>query len=116
MSSKIVRPTGVRRGQIWWVDFNPVKGSEQGDLRPAVVVSPDAANREDGNHTVVVVPITSKGQAYPDRIPVDSGGVKGFALIGHIRVLDKSRLERQPTQLDPAELQTILTTLQNFFK
>jgi mRNA interferase MazF len=46
----------VRRGEIYWVDFSPVKGSEQGGIRPALVVQNDIGNRF--SPTTVVVAIT----------------------------------------------------------
>ncbi|HZV50232.1 MAG TPA: type II toxin-antitoxin system PemK/MazF family toxin [Candidatus Dormibacteraeota bacterium] len=52
----------MRRGDIYWVDFEPVRGSEVNKRRPAVVVSNDAANRaaeRRGTGLVTVVPITS---------------------------------------------------------
>ena len=47
----------VKRGEIYWVEFDPVKGSEQGGLRPALVVQNDIGNRY--SPTTVVVAITS---------------------------------------------------------
>ncbi|WP_248958018.1 type II toxin-antitoxin system PemK/MazF family toxin [Sphaerisporangium perillae] len=52
----------MRRGDLYWVDFDPVKGSEANKTRPAVLVSNDAANRaatRNGRGVVTVVPITS---------------------------------------------------------
>jgi mRNA interferase MazF len=46
----------VKRGEIYWVEFDPVKGSEQGGLRPALVVQNDVGNRH--SPTTVVVAIT----------------------------------------------------------
>jgi len=46
----------VKRGEIYWVEFDPVKGSEQGGLRPALIVQQDIGNRY--SPTTVVVPIT----------------------------------------------------------
>ena len=46
----------IRRGEIYWVEFDPVKGSEQGGLRPAVVVQNDVGNRY--SPTIVVAAIT----------------------------------------------------------
>ncbi len=48
----------LRRGEIYWVDFEHVKGSEQGGLRPALVVQQDLGNRN--SPTTVVVALTGK--------------------------------------------------------
>jgi mRNA interferase MazF len=52
----------MRRGDVYWVDFEPVVGSESNKTRPAVVVSNDAANRavqQRGRGVVTMVPISS---------------------------------------------------------
>lgn len=52
----------MRRGDIYWVDLEPVRGSEANKVRPAVIVSNDAANRaaeRSGRGVVTVVPVTS---------------------------------------------------------
>jgi mRNA interferase MazF len=48
----------VRRGEIYWVEFDPVKGSEQAGLRPALVVQQDLGNRY--SPTTVVAAITRR--------------------------------------------------------
>ncbi|HTE86302.1 MAG TPA: type II toxin-antitoxin system PemK/MazF family toxin [Dehalococcoidia bacterium] len=48
----------VRRGEIYWVDFEPVKGSEQGGLRPALVVQNDAGNA--ASPTIIVAAMTRR--------------------------------------------------------
>lgn len=52
----------MRRGDLYWVDFEPIKGSEASKVRPAVIVSNNAANRsaeKTGRGVVTVVPVTS---------------------------------------------------------
>lgn len=72
----------MRRGDIYLVDFEPVRGSEANKLRPAVVVSNDAANRaaqKTGRGVVTVVPVTSNvGRVFPFQviIPADGSGLK----------------------------------------
>lgn len=66
----------VRRGEIYWVEFDPVKGNEQSGLRPALVVQNDTGNRF--SPTTVVAAITSRvsSQPYPFVVaiqPAESG-------------------------------------------
>ena len=53
----------IRRGDIWWVDFDPTQGSEIRKTRPAVVVTADALNR--ARRTVVVVPLSTGPEPRP---------------------------------------------------
>ena len=55
----------VRRGEIYWVEFSPVKGSEQGGLRPALVVQNDTGNRHSPTTVVVAITRTIPSQPYP---------------------------------------------------
>ncbi|MFM7582610.1 MAG: type II toxin-antitoxin system PemK/MazF family toxin [Caldilinea sp.] len=55
----------VRRGEIYWVEFGPVKGSEQGGLRPALVVQNDIGNRHSSTTVMVAITRTIPSQPYP---------------------------------------------------
>lgn len=55
----------VKRGEIYWVEFDPVKGSEQGGLRPALVVQNDIGNRVSPTTVVVAITRTIPPQSYP---------------------------------------------------
>lgn len=61
----------VKRGEIYWVEFSPVKGSEQSGIRPAVVVQNDTGNRYAP--TTVVAAITSRipPQPYPFMVAIE---------------------------------------------
>jgi len=55
----------VKRGEIYWVDFNPVKGSEQGGLRPALIVQQDIGNQYSPTTVVVAITRTLPPRPYP---------------------------------------------------
>jgi mRNA interferase MazF len=55
----------VKRGEIYWVEFDPVKGSEQGGLRPALVVQNDIGNRYSPTTIVAAVTRTLPPKPYP---------------------------------------------------
>ena len=65
--------TGVRRGGIYYVDFEPVRGSEQGMVRPALVVQNDVGNAASG--TTIVAAITSRipTRRYPFHVWLPEG-------------------------------------------
>ena len=86
----------VRRGDIYYADLSPVVGSEQGGVRPVLIVQNDVGNRY--SPTVIAAAITSQtGKArLPTHIEVhtDSGLAKSsIVLLEQIRTLDKRRLK-----------------------
>lgn len=94
----------VRRGDIFYADLSPVVGSEQGGLRPVLIVQNDTGNRH--SPTVIAAAITSQvGKArLPTHIEIpapDSGLTRdSVILLEQIRTLDKSRLRERMGKLD----------------
>jgi len=66
----------VKRGEIYWVEFDPIKGSEQGGLRPALVVQNDIGNQHSATTVVVAITRTIPPRPYPFTVivePAESG-------------------------------------------
>jgi len=61
----------VRRGEIYWVELDPVKGSEQGGLRPALVVQQDVGNRYSPTTVVAALTRTVPRKSYPFVVVVE---------------------------------------------
>ena len=55
----------VKRGEIYWVEFDPVKGSEQGGLRPALIVQNDIGNRYSATTVIAAITRTMPPRPYP---------------------------------------------------
>jgi mRNA interferase MazF len=55
----------IARGEIFWVEFDPVKGSEQGGLRPALVIQNDTGNRFSPTTVVAAITRTIPPRSYP---------------------------------------------------
>jgi mRNA interferase MazF len=92
-----------RRGDVYWVNLDPVVGTEIRKTRPAVVVSNDSCNRHGTR--VVVVPITSNVDSlYPGEALVDVKGRPGRALGDQIRSIDKRRLKAVVNTLTAEEM------------
>ncbi len=96
----------VKRGDIFYADLSPVVGSEQGGLRPVLIVQNDTGNKH--SPTVIAAAITSQvGKArLPTHIELtgQSCGLSrdSVILLEQIRTIDKSRLrERMGTLTDP---------------
>lgn len=93
----------MKRGEIWWVEFDPSVGSEIKKTRPAVIISNDAANRNLAR--VVVVPLTSStGRQYPGEAVVTVVDKPGKAMADQIMAADKVRLKSQLGVLSKADM------------
>jgi mRNA interferase MazF len=93
----------MKRGEVWWVEFDPSVGSEIRKTRPAVIISNDAANRNLAR--VVVLPLTSStGRQYPGEALVTVGGQNSKAMADQIMAADKARLKSQLGTLSKADM------------
>lgn len=83
----------MKRGQLVWVNFGEKNGSEQGGVRPAVIVQNDVGNKY--SPTTIVVPITSKLKTnLPTHVILKTQLLekKSIALCEQMRVIDKKRI------------------------
>lgn len=96
----------MNRGDIFWIDLNPTKGSEINKLRPCVLVGATPINQ--ARHTVMVVPLSSSPKPRPPlTIPVTCLGKQVVAVCDQIRAVDKSRFGKLADKLSMKDLDAL---------
>jgi mRNA interferase MazF len=103
-----------RRGDVWRVDFEPVRGHEQGRSRPALVISNNLLN-QSAAAMVTVVPITTRERKLRSYLPLDppDGGLpqQSYVICDQIRTISKGPLGRKYGSLSQAALAEVETRL-----
>lgn len=109
----------VKRGDIYYADLSPVVGSEQGGLRPVLIVQNDVGNRY--SPTVIAAAITSKlsKTKLPTHIDI-SGQNAGLSrdsviLLEQIRTIDKQRLKEKMGHLDEHTMDSVRRAIEISF-
>lgn len=100
----------MRRGEVWWVNFDPSQGVEIQKCRPAVIVTVNALNKARG--TVVVVPLSTSAQPRPPIvIALPSAGTKSVAVCDQLCAADKSRFGRKICDLSANDMNLLNESL-----
>ncbi len=105
----------VQRGEIYYADLSPVVGSEQGGLRPVLIVQNDVGNKH--SPTVIAAAITSRHDKarLPTHIEIGGRGCglarDSVVLLEQIRTLDKRRLRERMGKLDSRAMNEINSAL-----
>lgn len=109
----------VKRGDIYYADLSPVIGSEQGGVRPVLVIQNDVGNRY--SPTVIAAAITSQinKAKMPTHIEIDAEDCglsrNSVVLLEQVRTIDKRRLKEKIGHLDSGMMQQVNTALEISF-
>jgi|SRR6185369_17626595 len=103
----------ILRGEVYWADLNPIRGSEQSGIRPVLVISQDIFNGRSG--TVIALALTSQPQraGFPLTYELDNPELpkKSWVKIGQIRTLAVERIGARICRLEPEALDQIIEGL-----
>lgn len=109
----------MKQGEIWEMYFDPVKGSEQGGRRPAVIISGNLLNQY--LNVVIVCPLTTKVKNYKGNLILESNEVTGLeskseVLTFHIRSVSKDRLKNKLGEISQKDVEYIKSTLNDILR
>lgn len=98
-----------RRGEVWLVNWNPARGSEQAGKRPALVIQNNIGNKNAS--TTIVAAISSSVKIFPMNVKVESpeGGLDLVSIVktSQILTVDKNRLEKKIGQLTKETMEKV---------
>lgn len=105
----------IYRGDLFFANLNPVKGSEQGGKRPVVILQNDVGNKF--SPTVIIAAITSRTRKkanMPTHVSLDNAALEkdSQVLLEQIRTLDKTRLIKKVGKLTQDEMRAIDNSLE----
>ena len=103
----------LRRGEVWLVNFNPGRGSEQRGIRPALVIQNDTGNIYAS--TTIVAAITTTIKEFPITVvlAVGDGGLRQRSMVntGQILTIDKARLQKRLGRLIDSNMRRVETAI-----
>lgn len=103
----------MNRFDVYHVDLNPTQGAEMKKVRPAIIISPDAMNRN--LQTVIVAPLTHTLKGYPSRVALQFDTQPGEVALDQLRVVDKFRLIKKKGSIDAGTANRIKAVLGTMF-
>jgi len=97
------------RGEVWLVNWNPARGSEQAGKRPALVIQNDIGNKKAS--TIIVAAISGSVKIYPMNVKIDppEGGLERPSIVktGQILTVSKERLEKRFGKISAKKMEEV---------
>lgn len=109
--------TDIKRGELYWLDWSPGRGSEQTGKRPALVISTNASNANPRYGLVITVTVSTKGKAHiPTHVeiqPTPENGLRetSFVKAEQIMTADKDRIADRIGSITDAQMRQVESAL-----
>ena len=103
----------INRFEVYLVNLDRTVGHEIKKVRPCLVISPNGMNHHI--RTVIIAPMTTKGRAYPTRVPCRFKGKTGQIVLDQLRTVDSVRLVRKLGKISQSTSSDVLAILQEMF-
>ncbi len=109
----------MKQGEIWNVNFNPTRGSEQSGFRPALVISGDMINTY--LKVIIVCPLTTKVRSFKGNLVLDPNAENGLkeqseVLTFHMRSIAKERFVQRLGKIDKEDIEAVKSSLNDLLK
>lgn len=109
----------MRQGEIWLVNLNPIRGSEQAEMRPVVIISGNLLNTHAS--VVIACPLTSKIKNYHGNVILNPNKTNGLKLKSevltfHIRSISKDRLTEKVGEITDKEFDQVKECLSDILR
>lgn len=107
----------IRRGELYWLDWSPGRGSEQSGVRSALVIQADAGNSNPRYGLTIVATVSTKGKAHiPTHVeltPIPGNGLTEVSYVKaeQIMTISKDRLRDRLGRITEADMQRVETAL-----
>lgn len=105
----------IKRGEIYFANLNPVVGSEQGGVRPVLILQNDTGNKYSPTTIVAAVTSRHKRARLPTHVPLQARegplDKDSVVLLEQVRTIDKTRLKEKIGKLSPEELELVQEAL-----
>ena len=106
----------IRRGEIYWLDWTPARGSEQAGRRPALIVGSDAANRNERYPLTIVVAVSTAQRDILTHVVLEPDAENGLRERSAVKceqllTVSKDRMQAKIGQIDAASLRQVETAL-----
>ena len=106
----------IERGELYWIDWDPARGSEQAGRRPGLVVQEDAASTNPRYPLTIVAAVSTKGRSVPSHVLVQPSLANGLSEVSYVKceqlmTVSKARLVARIGRLSPPDLHRVAAAL-----